>query len=165
MVVMEIRVHRGPRDALQSLFAEADDSEHQIASYRDLGDILAAIDDGEILGHAQIVETEEAGTFEIKSLAVRADRRSQGIGSQLVEAAHLYCRDRGAQLLLVATAAASIAALQFYQRQGFRIQRVIRDFYSPGRGYRPLELNGIPLRDEVILDLDLTRPATASSKI
>ena len=54
-----------------------------------------------------------------------------------------------------ATAAASIEALKFYQRLGFRIQRVIRDFYSAERGYRPLLLNGIPLRDEVILDFAL----------
>ena len=35
------------------------------------------------------------------------------------------------------------------------IREIIRDFYSAERGYRPLELNGIPLRDEVILDLEL----------
>ena len=60
---------------------------------------------------------------------------------------------QGGQSILVATAAASIHALKFYQRQGFRIRRVIRDFYVPSRGYRPLELNGIPLLDEVILDM------------
>jgi len=56
----------------------------------------------------------------------------------------------------VATAAASIGALQFYQRQGFRFRRIIRDYYTSDRGYRPLELNGIALLDEVILDLELS---------
>jgi aminoglycoside 6'-N-acetyltransferase I len=110
---------------------------------------------GTIIGHLQIVETAEPGVFELKSLAVLEQWRSQGIGAALVGAGLEQCRRRGGRLLLVATAAASIQALQFYQRQGFRIARVIRDFYSPARGYRPLELNGIPLLDEVILDMTL----------
>jgi ribosomal protein S18 acetylase RimI-like enzyme len=158
---MQIHIHQGSRDALQALFAEADDSEDQIATYRDLGEVLVAVDQGEIIGHAQVVGTDEHGIFEIKSLAVREDLRSQGVGAKLVAAACDHCRERGGRLVVLATAAASIPALQFYQRQGFRVQRVIRDFYSPERGYRPLELNGICLRDEIILDLDLTRPANA----
>ena len=69
-----IRLHQGSRDELQPLFAEADDSESEIAAYRDLGDVLIAEVDGEIVGHALIIETGEPGTFEVKSLAVR--RRS-----------------------------------------------------------------------------------------
>jgi ribosomal protein S18 acetylase RimI-like enzyme len=150
----EIELYEGPREALAWLFAEADDSESQIASYIDLGDVFVAARGGRIVGHAQVVETE-AGAFELKSLAVEEHSRSQGIGSALVQAALAHCRGRDARLLVVATAAASIEALKFYQRQGFRISRVIRDFYVPERGYRPIELNGIPLLDEVILDIAL----------
>jgi ribosomal protein S18 acetylase RimI-like enzyme len=92
---------------------------------------------------------------EIKSIAVREDRRSQGIGATLVQAALALCCEWDAALVRVATAAASTDALKFYQRQGFRIRHVIRDFYVPSRGYRPLRLNGIALLDEVILDLEL----------
>ena len=158
---MQIHIHEGARDALQALFSEADDSDEQIASYCDLGEVLVAVDHGKIIGHAQVVGSNEQGIFEIKSLAVREDLRSQGVGAKLVAAACDHCRERGGRLVVLATAAASIPALQFYQRQGFRVQRVIRDFYSPERGYRPLELNGIRLRDEIILDLDLARPANA----
>jgi len=103
----------------------------------------------------QVVETDAAGVFEIKSLAVSENRRSQGVGAALVAAALEHCRERHGRSVQLATAAASIEALKFYQRLGFRIQRVIRDFYSAERGYRPLLLNGIPLRDEVILDFAL----------
>jgi len=150
-----ISLHSGSRDSLEHLFSEADDSATEIARYRDLGVILVGTEDGELLGHVQIVETDQQGVFEIKSLAVMENRRSQGVGSALVQAALTHCRERHARSVIVATAAASIAALKFYQRLGFRIQRVIRDFYVAERGYRPLELNGIPLRDEVILDLEL----------
>lgn len=150
-----ISLHSGSRDSLAQLFSEADDSESEIARYRDLGVVLVGTEHGKLLGHVQIVETDERGVFEIKSLAVKEDRRSQGIGGALVHAALAHCRGHGARSVVVATAAASIEALKFYQRLGFRIHRVIRDFYAAERGYRPLLLNGIPLLDEVILDIAL----------
>lgn len=152
---MEINRYDGPRDHLAALFAEADDSEQEIASYMHLGEVFVAREQEKILGHVQVVESGEAGVFEIKSLAVEEGRRSLGIGRALVRAAVAHCRSGGGHTVYVATAAASIGALQFYQRQGFRIRRVIRDFYVASRGYRPLVLNGIPLLDEVILDIEL----------
>jgi len=154
-VEIEIGLYEGHRDALASLFAEADDSASQIASYRDRGEVLVARRDGAILGHIQIVEGPEPGTVELKSLAVDEQWRSQGIGAAMVHAAVEHCRARDALWLIVATAAASTRALKFYQRQGFRISHVIRDFYGPERGYRPLDIDGVPLLDEVILDLAL----------
>jgi ribosomal protein S18 acetylase RimI-like enzyme len=153
--MVEIALFEGSRDCLAPLFSEADDSESEIAAYRDLGDVLVACQSGEIIGQALIVETSKSGVFELKSLAVQEERRSRGIGAELVAAAAQHCGARGGRVMLVATAAASIGALQFYQRQGFRFRRIIRDFYSAERGYRPLDLNGIPLLDEIILDLAL----------
>ena len=143
------------------LFAEADDSESQIAAYRDLGELLVAQEAGVILGHVQMVPTDEPGSIEIKSIAVVEGMRSQGIGSALLQGALDHCRRQGAKVVSLATAAASIDALKFYQRNGFRLRRVIRDFYSPERGYRPLLINGIPLLDEVILDFELSSPGSS----
>jgi ribosomal protein S18 acetylase RimI-like enzyme len=153
--MLTISLHSGSRESLAALFSEADDSESEIASYRDLGEVLVANFDGRVIGHVQIVETGDPEVVEIKSLAVMEGRRSQGIGTALVEAALAHCRGGGARCVRVATAAASVDALKFYQRLGFRIQRVVRDFYVPSRGYRPLRLNGIPLLDKVILDIAL----------
>jgi hypothetical protein len=55
--------------------------------------------------------------------------------------------------LLVATAAADIGNLRFYQRQGFRMRSVERDAFTPATGYPPgLLIDGIELRDRVWLD-------------
>lgn len=154
-LAIEVRLHDGSRDELASLFSEADDSESEIAGYRDRGEVLVAVHAGAIVGHVQIVGTAESGLGEIKSIAVYEERRSQGVGTALIQAALGRCREKGVRRVQLATAAASIDALKFYQRLGFRIRRVIRDFYSPEHGYRPLLLNGIPLLDEVVLDIDL----------
>jgi len=153
--MLSLSFHSGSREVLMPLFAEADDSETQIASYRDLGEILIAQEAGQIVGLVQIVPTDEPGCAEIKSIAVVEGKRSQGIGTALLRGALDYCRSQDVRLVSLATAAASVQALQFYQRHGFRLRRIIRDFYSPERGYRPLLVNGIPLLDEVILDFEL----------
>ena len=55
--------------------------------------------------------------------------------------------------MVVATAAADVGNLRFYQRQGFRFRSVERDAFGPGSGYPPgLEVDGIALRDRVWLD-------------
>ena len=63
-------------------------------------------------------------------------------------------RSRGHSTLAVATAAADVGNLRFYQLAGFRLRTVERDAFTPIAGY-PAELvvDGIQLRDRVRLDL------------
>jgi hypothetical protein len=50
----------------------------------------------------------------------------------------------------VATAAADVGNLRFYQRCGFRMTHVVPDAFGPFQGYPPgLEVDGIPLLDQV----------------
>lgn len=153
--MVEIEIFAGPRSELDGLFAEADDSESEIAAYRHAGEVLVARLDGRVVGEALVAETSDPSIFELKSLAVEERLRSTGIGTALVQSAIMRCRAKSGRTLQVATAAASIRALQFYQRQGFRFRRIIRDFYVAERGYSPQQLNGIPLRDEILLDLEI----------
>ena len=56
----------------------------------------------------------------------------------------------------MATAAADIGNLRFYQRVGFRLRAVERDAFTPETGYAPgLRIDGIELRDRVWLDHEL----------
>ena len=58
--------------------------------------------------------------------------------------------------MIVATAAADTGNLRFYQRAGFRLRSVERDAFTPATGYaRDAEIDGVPLRDRVWLDLEL----------
>src|SRR3954447_10606538 len=112
--MLAISLHHGSRDPLIPLFAEADGSESQVSSYKDLGEILVVRDADRIVGHVQVVETGDPGGFEIKSIAVDEDRRSEGIGATLIKAALEHCRVRDGRSVTLATAAASIDALKFY---------------------------------------------------
>jgi predicted N-acetyltransferase YhbS len=90
---------------------------------------------------------------ELTNMAVRPEWQGRGVGARLVRAAVEAVAAAGAGLLLVATAAADVGNLRFYQRQGFRLRSVERDAFTPAAGYPPgLEIDGIPLRDRVWLD-------------
>ena len=89
-------------------------------------------------------------------MAVAPGSRGRGIGRALVEAAADLVRTRGCTTLTVATAAADVANLRFYQRAGFRLRAVERDAFSPATGYAPgAAVDGVALRDRVWLDRDL----------
>ena len=136
--------------------ALADDSAAQVSSYISRGEVLVARDGERVIGHLQILETGDAGVFELKSMAVTEPRQREGIGQRLVEAALAYCRGRNARRLIVSTAAADTGNLRFYQRQGFRMSRIVRDVFTSANGYvEGAVIDGIALRDQVFLDLDL----------
>ncbi|WP_245272776.1 GNAT family N-acetyltransferase [Mesorhizobium sp. LNHC221B00] len=128
----------------------------QISGYIGRGEVMVAREGGRIVGHVQIIETGEGGVFELKSLAVRPARQSEGLGRALVTAAITRCRERNGQRLIVSTATADIGNLRFYQRQGFRMCRIVQDAFGPSSGYpEGLLVNGIPLRDQVVFERDL----------
>lgn len=153
---MEIRLHEGDRQPLLPLFQLADDSAEQVASYHKSGEVLIAVDDGEPIGHLQLVDTEEDGVIELKSMAVITDSRGTGIGRMLVAEAVQRCRERAVRRLVVSTAAADTGNLRFYQRVGFRMLRIERDAFGPHTGYSDcILIDQIPLRDRVWLDREL----------
>ncbi len=152
-----VEEYAGDRDALRWLFELAEDSEDELRSYLYRGRVLVARVDGQIAGHLLLVDTATPGEAELKSMAVRADLQGHGIGAALVQAARALLTDAGVRVLLVATAAASAGNLHFYQRQGFRMRAIERDAFTAATGYPPgIMVEGIPLRDRVWLDAELT---------
>jgi GNAT superfamily N-acetyltransferase len=115
----EIRWHTGAREELRPLFALAEDSPEQLETYLHLGRVLVALDEGSMVGHLQVVDSETAGEIELKSMAVVDQRRRSGIGRAMVERAVAESRADGARMMLVATATADTENLRFYQLQGF----------------------------------------------
>jgi ribosomal protein S18 acetylase RimI-like enzyme len=142
----------GTRSDLLHLFAQADDSLDEIKTYIDDGEVLVARRGEQLLGLVQSIATGQ--DWEIKSVAVLESEQGCGIGTSLIRAALKVAWSSGAGRVLLATATADIQNLRFYQRLGFRMDRVERDVFSVERGYPSLEVDGIPLRDRVWLSID-----------
>jgi len=159
---VRVETYGGPRDSLRALFELAEDSAAELDSYIDAGRVLVAVADGEVIGHLQLTGTGDPRQVEIKNMAVREDRQGQGVGRRLIQAAVDLAAAGSVTTILVATAAADIGNLRFYQRQGFRMRSIERDAFTPATGYPAgLLIDGIELRDRVWLDRKV-QPATGT---
>lgn len=88
-----------------------------------LGTILAAHDGDSIVGMVSVlftVSTAEGGPAGwLEDMVVRPDRRGDGLGSRLLQAAIEYARAQGLTRLTLLTDKVNAGAIKFYQRQGF----------------------------------------------
>ncbi|WP_120512636.1 GNAT family N-acetyltransferase [Photobacterium salinisoli] len=154
-------------DAVQipmSLLLEADPSEACIQRYLHQAYCLAAVVDGELgeLGES-VAQGEIIGvcvakliaenTYEVFNLAVYPAFQQQGIGSQLLSALLSRLKEQGVQSVLLGTGTFGYQ-LTFYQRLGFRVEGVIRDFFLDHYD-EPIFEQGIQHKDMLRLRLDL----------
>src|SRR4051812_39375004 len=156
--MVRIELHAGNREALRPLFELAEDSRTELDGYLHDGVVLVAVEGEEVVGHLQLTAIDRHGTFEIKNMAVLPARQRRGIGRLLVDAALERVRLQSGRAVRVATAAADIGNLRFYQRAGFRLRSVERDAFTVATGYPAgTQIDGIELRDRVWLDVELDR--------
>jgi GNAT superfamily N-acetyltransferase len=152
-LAVRIETYRGSRDDLRPLFELAEDSAAELDSYIDAGCVLVAVSGDEVIGHLQLTGTGDPRQADIKNMAVRETHQGQGVGRLLVQAAIELATAEAVTTVAVATAAADLGNLRFYQRQGFRMRSVERDAFTTATGYPPgLCIDGIELRDRVWLD-------------
>jgi GNAT superfamily N-acetyltransferase len=151
-VTPHIDWHSGSRAELRPLFELAEDSASQLDQYLELGRVLVARSGSGVIGHLQLIPTTNAGEIELKNMAVVPEQQSTGVGRALVASAIRRAGAEGWSQMLVATAAADVGTLRFYQRVGFRMLSVERDAFIAATGYPdPIVIDGIPLRDRVWL--------------
>ncbi|WP_311567352.1 GNAT family N-acetyltransferase [Photobacterium arenosum] len=143
-----------------ALLLEADPSEACIQRYLNGAYCLAAVDvdvdeseeKGEIVGVCVAKPIAEY-TYEIFNLAVYPAFQQQGIGSKLLTALFSRLRKQGVQSLVLGTGTFGYQ-LTFYQRLGFRVESVAKDFFLDHYDEPIFEL-GIQHRDMLRLRLDL----------
>jgi GNAT superfamily N-acetyltransferase len=145
-----VEEYAGPHRDLLWSFREAEDSETLLDGYVDLGRVWVARDGDVVVGHLQAVPREEGATWEVTNTAVAEAARGRGVGRLLLERAVDEARAAGATRVVLATGAADVGNLRFYQRCGFRMIRVVPDAFGPDTGYPdPIWIDGILLRDQV----------------
>jgi ribosomal protein S18 acetylase RimI-like enzyme len=151
-------VPAGPeRDAYLPLLYLADDSVEQVRGYYQQG-ALYAVDtaDGAPLGMVLALDRAD-GAVELKAVAVDDAHHDRGIGTRMLRAVlHRLAAD-GVARVVVGTGNAGVGQLAFYQKAGFRLWKIERDYFGSERGYPDgIVENGIPLRDMVWMDQELS---------
>ena len=97
----------------------------------------------------------EDGECEVTSLD--SLREGQGIGSTLIDKAIEEARARGCRRLFLITTNDNLNALGFYQKRRFEMVAIYRGAVNESRKRKPgiplIGMNGIPLRDEIELEV------------
>ncbi len=122
---------------------------------------LIAERDGELVGVLTYVIADDA----MEVVTIDATVPQSGAGSALLEAAARTARAAGVRRLWLVTTNDNLDALRFYQRRGMRLVGLAPDALKVSRALKPsipeIGAYGIPIRDELTLELPLTDPGSA----
>ncbi|MBG9447071.1 GNAT family N-acetyltransferase [Cytobacillus firmus] len=150
---MKIRKMDHSEPPPMNLLLLADPSIEFIKGYVNRGETYFAEINGEVVG-VYILLATRPGTCEIINIAVSEKYQGEGIGRKLLEHAIELAFQGGYKTLEIGTGNSSIGQLAFYQKCGFRITGVDRDFFV--RHYKEdIIENGIHCRDMIRLSMDL----------
>ncbi|WP_026691390.1 GNAT family N-acetyltransferase [Alteribacter aurantiacus] len=146
---MNIRkLHHNEQPPMKLLLL-ADPSKEKVTDYVHNGDCYIAEKSGETIGVYVLLKTD-AETAELMNIAVKESAHGKGIGKKLIKDAVQRAKNTGLKTLEVGTGNSSIGQLALYQKCGFRIVGVDRDFFV--RHYEEeIYENGIQCRDMVRL--------------
>ncbi|QFG00620.1 GNAT family N-acetyltransferase [Psychrobacillus glaciei] len=107
----------------------ADPSETLVKKYVDRGQCYIVEQDGETIGVYVLLPTRPE-TVELVNIAVAEQHQAKGIGKALVLDAIQKAEQQGYKIMEVGTGNSSIGQLALYQKCGFRITGVDKDFFT-----------------------------------
>ncbi|MDF2960807.1 MAG: acetyltransferase [Paenibacillus sp.] len=150
---MNIRKLAPDEQAPMDLLLLADPSRKLVEAYMERGQCYVAEAGGSILGVYVLLPTRPE-TVELVNVAVDERYQGKGIGKQLVNHAVQNAGRLGFKTIEVGTGNSGVGQLALYQKCGFRMTGIDRDFFI--RHYdEPIFENGIQVMDMVRLSQDL----------
>ncbi|HWJ77639.1 MAG TPA: GNAT family N-acetyltransferase [Niallia sp.] len=135
------------------LLLTADPSEKMVREYISRGICYVAKEKDLIIGIYVLLPTRPE-TIELVNIAVEVTSQGKGIGKQLIFHAIETAKQQNYKTIEVGTGNSSIGQLALYQKCGFRINSIDRDFFT--RHYDQLIYeNGIQCVDMIRLKMDI----------
>nr|WP_236005879.1 GNAT family N-acetyltransferase [Desemzia sp. RIT 804] len=135
------------------LLLSADPSQRIVEAYLSRGECYVAELDNQVIGVYILVEIKP-DTIELINIAIGEIYAGKGLGKQLVMNAIKRATTKGYKVIEVGTGNSSIGQLAFYQKCGFRIEGVKKDFFLQNYSEAIFE-NGIQCRDMIRLSQQL----------
>ncbi|USK35416.1 GNAT family N-acetyltransferase [Bacillus sp. F19] len=150
-----IRKLQGNRAAPMDLLLEADPSEQNINQYLKKGTVFLAELEKNKAGVMVLMPISPA-SMEIMNLAVDEKFRGKGIAKKLIAYAKQACADQNMDFLEIGTGNSSLEQLALYQKCGFRMQKVIENYFI-AHYPEPIFENGIQCMDMVRLKMQIKK--------
>ena len=139
----------------------ADPSREMVEEYIAVGECRVAEVAGEIVG-VYVLAKLDSETMEIMNIAVDERMHGRGIGKKLLSDAIQTAKGLGYRTLEIGTGNSSINQLALYQKCGFRMQSIKKDFFIDHYEEAIFE-NGIQCRDMIRLSMEITGNVTNTS--
>ncbi len=106
----------------------ADPSKEMIDLYFDYTYTYVADIESQIVG-VLVLYPLDNDAIEIKNIAVVSEYQEKGIGTALLSRIFTLMKNKGFTKLIIGTANTSIIPLQFYQKMGFKICSIKKNFF------------------------------------
>ena len=132
------------------LFLDADPSRKIVDSYLDRAYKFELVHNGELLGVLLMLDTRPE-TAEIVNIAVNEKYRNHGLGEDLINFACDWAKKHHYKIIEIGTGSTSFAQLYLYQKCGFRVVNIDRDFFVDNYD-DPIIENKLILRDMIRLE-------------
>ncbi|PRS81019.1 MULTISPECIES: GNAT family N-acetyltransferase [unclassified Bacillus (in: firmicutes)] len=129
----------------------ADPSKEKVLVYVQSGSCYAAFHEEDVIG-VYVLSSLSQHTVEIMNVAVKESWQGKGIGKQLIRHAIAEAKAAGFHRIEIGTGNSSIQQLALYQKCGFRLTSIDRDFFLKHYD-EPIYENGIQCMDMVRLSL------------
>ncbi|WP_188382658.1 GNAT family N-acetyltransferase [Ornithinibacillus halotolerans] len=127
----------------------ADESEKVVKDYINDGEMFSIHVENDLAGVVLFTYHAEH-VMELKNIAVAQKYRGKGIGKLVINNACQLYQGKGIKKLIVGTANSSIGNITFYQKVGFRMVEIRKDFF---KSYpEPIYENGIRALDMVMFE-------------
>lgn len=156
-VIIKVKIHIRKLDEDEKFPLEllllADPSRELIENYVNRGECFIAEFEQKTIGVYVLLPTRPE-TVELVNVAVVEDQQGRGIGKRLVLNAIRVAKAKGYKTIEVGTGNSSVGQLALYQKCGFRITGVDRDFFVRHYSEKIFE-NGIQCIDMIRLSQDL----------
>ncbi|RJE85116.1 N-acetyltransferase [Paenibacillus sp. 1011MAR3C5] len=150
---MNIRMLRAEEQPPMDLLLLADPSRKLVEQYLSRGQCFVGESENGVIGVYVLLPTRPE-TVELVNVAVDESCHGQGFGKQLVNHAIEQARMSGYKTIEIGTGNSGVTQLALYQKCGFRITGVDRDFFIRHYEEEIFE-NGIQVMDMVRLSQDL----------
>lgn len=131
----------------------ADPSKDLIDEYIQMSDVFAAVQNDAIIGIAVLFPLT-AELVEIKNVAVKPEFQGQGIGSCLINKVVEVATLNGYKSICIGTANSSVGQLYLYQKLGFEITDIRRNYFTNNYA-DPIFENAIQAKHMLILTRQL----------
>lgn len=132
------------------LLFEADPDKNLINHYLQRSFCFEAVSGNQELVGVVVLLPTHPKTLEIVNIAVTRTHRNKGVGSQLLAFAEKYARQHDYDCLEIGTGTTSFEQLYLYQKCGFRVIGVDRDYFIHHYNHDIIEHN-LVLKDMIRL--------------